>query len=90
MSNRADHESTAQKADEPVDLDYPVTPVPRSARKPFFSLAIVLLGFTIFTPTMLAHALLGIARVRAHTADLLVNLLLVKLGFEPVAWLADV
>lgn len=61
MSNRADHESTAQKADEPVDLDYPVTPVPRSARRPFFSLAIVLLGFTIFTPTMLAGAALGTA-----------------------------
>ena len=42
-----------------VDLDYPVTPVPAHARKSFFSLAVVLLGFTIFTPTMLAGAALG-------------------------------
>ena len=36
-----------------------VTPVPSHARKTFFSLAIVLLGFTVFTPTMLAGAALG-------------------------------
>ncbi|WP_341729408.1 cytosine permease [Brooklawnia sp.] len=42
-----------------VDPDYPVTPVPEHARKSFFSLAVVLLGFTIFTPTMLAGASLG-------------------------------
>lgn len=42
-----------------VDPDYPVTPVPAHARKTFFSLAVVLLGFTIFTPTMLAGAELG-------------------------------
>ncbi|OUZ07967.1 cytosine permease [Aeromicrobium sp. PE09-221] len=44
-----------------VDPDYPVTPVPPHARKTFFSLAVVLLGFTVFTPTMLAGAELGIA-----------------------------
>ena len=44
-----------------VDPDYPVTPVPSHARKTFFSLAVVLLGFTVFTPTMLAGAELGIA-----------------------------
>lgn len=44
---------------DPVDPDYPVTPVPLSARKSFLSLAVVLLGFTIFTPTMLAGAQLG-------------------------------
>jgi cytosine permease len=44
---------------EPVDPDYPVTPVPQHARKSFVSLAVVLLGFTIFTPTMLAGAQLG-------------------------------
>lgn len=43
----------------PVDLDYPVTPVPAHARKSFVSLVVVLLGFTIFTPTMLAGAQLG-------------------------------
>ncbi|MDV7999985.1 cytosine permease [Rhodococcus sp. IEGM 1408] len=42
-----------------VDPDYPITPVPAHARKSFFSLAVVLLGFTIFTPTMLAGATLG-------------------------------
>lgn len=44
-----------------IDPDYPVTPVPAHARKSFFSLAVVLLGFTIFTPTMLAGAALGTA-----------------------------
>ncbi|WGW11657.1 cytosine permease [Saxibacter everestensis] len=39
-----------------IDPDYPVTPVPSTARKSFFSIAVVLLGFTIFTPTMLAGA----------------------------------
>ncbi|MDN7119798.1 cytosine permease [Nocardioides sp. ChNu-153] len=42
-----------------VDHDYPVTPVPAHARKSLFSLAVVLLGFTVFTPTMLAGAELG-------------------------------
>ncbi|MGY1639747.1 cytosine permease [Geodermatophilus sp. SYSU D00703] len=42
-----------------VDPDYPVTPVPAHARKSFFSVAVVLLGFTVFTPTMLAGAALG-------------------------------
>ena len=46
---------------EVVDPDYPVTPVPRHARKSFVSLAVVLLGFTVFTPTMLAGAQLGAA-----------------------------
>ncbi len=44
---------------EVVDPDYPVTPVPAHARKSFFSIAVVLLGFTVFTPTMLAGATLG-------------------------------
>ncbi|MGO2633802.1 MAG: cytosine permease [Galactobacter sp.] len=44
---------------EVVDPDYPVTPVPRQARKGFFSLVVVLVGFTVFTPTMLAGASLG-------------------------------
>ncbi len=42
-----------------IDPDYPVTPVPRHARKSFFSLMVVLLGFTVFTPTMLAGSALG-------------------------------
>ena len=46
---------------EVIDKDYPVTPVPRHARKSLFSMAVVLVGFTIFTPTMLAGASLGTA-----------------------------
>ena len=44
-----------------VDPDYPIEPVPAHARKSLFSLAIVLLGFTFFTPTMLAGAQVGAA-----------------------------
>ncbi|NEM04947.1 cytosine permease [Geodermatophilus normandii] len=44
---------------EVVDPDYPIDPVPTSARRSLFSLAIVLLGFTFFTPTMLAGAQIG-------------------------------
>ena len=47
--------------DGPVDPDYPIDPVPAHARKSLFSLAIVLLGFTFFTPTMLAGAQIGAA-----------------------------
>lgn len=50
---------TATQAAKVVDHDYPVTPVPAHARKSFFSLAVVLVGFTIFTPTMLAGAVIG-------------------------------
>ena len=53
---RDDVEAGVEQA---VDRDYPVTPVPRHARKSFFSLAVVLLGFTVFTPTMLAGAALA-------------------------------
>jgi cytosine permease len=48
-------------APEEVDPDYPIDPVPQHASKSLFSLAIVLLGFTFFTPTMLAGARLGAA-----------------------------
>lgn len=50
-------ETTVQQ--DPIDPDYPVTPVPLQARKSFFSVMVVLLGFTIFTPTMLAGAAIG-------------------------------
>lgn len=42
-----------------VDPDYPVDPVPPHARKSTLSLAVVLVGFTLFTPTMLAGAQVG-------------------------------
>ncbi len=42
-----------------IDPDYPTTPVPSHASKSAFSLAIVLTGFTLFTPTMLAGAQIG-------------------------------
>jgi cytosine permease len=51
---------TVQAADgEKVDPDYPLQVVPAHARKSVLSLGLVLLGFTFFTPTMLAGA--GIA-----------------------------
>ncbi|WP_346622102.1 cytosine permease [Blastococcus montanus] len=55
--------STVRPEDAPavVDPDYPIDPVPAHARKSLFSLAIVLLGFTFFTPTMLAGAQIGAA-----------------------------
>ncbi|MGK9219950.1 MULTISPECIES: cytosine permease [unclassified Microbacterium] len=53
--------TAARDTQAAVDVDYPVSPVPASARKSFFSLVVVLLGFTIFTPTMLAGAELGTA-----------------------------
>ncbi len=55
---RAEVSATGPTA-EVVDPDYPVTPVPAHARKSFFSVAVVLLGFTVFTPTMLAGAAIG-------------------------------
>jgi cytosine permease len=44
-----------------VDPDYPIDPVPPHARRSLFSVSIVLLGFTFFTPTMLAGAQIGAA-----------------------------
>ncbi|MGO1166082.1 MAG: cytosine permease [Janibacter sp.] len=58
MSHR-DVRKTETEPESVVDADYPVTPVPQNARRSFFSLAVVLVGFTIFTPTMLAGAVLG-------------------------------
>ncbi|NDL60110.1 cytosine permease [Phytoactinopolyspora mesophila] len=52
---------TMSSEDSYVDPDYPIDPVPQHARKSLFSLSIVLLGFTFFTPTMLAGAQVGAA-----------------------------
>lgn len=43
------------------DNDYPLSEVPDSARKPYASLALLLLGFTFFTATMFAGGQLGAA-----------------------------
>ena len=56
--------ASTSRAESPaavVDPDYPIDPVPASARRSLFSLSIVLLGFTFFTPTMLAGAQIGAA-----------------------------
>ena len=55
--NRHDASATAGE----VDPDYPIDPVPAHARRSLFSLSVVLLGFTFFTPTMLAGAQIGAA-----------------------------
>ncbi|GAB3294811.1 cytosine permease [Epidermidibacterium keratini] len=52
--------ATAAEA-ERLDADFPLTPVPSSARKSGFSIMIVLLGFTVFTPTMVAGAGLAVS-----------------------------
>jgi cytosine permease len=57
LSNRDDVAPVAGA----IDPDYPIDPVPPHARRSLFSLAIVLLGFTFFTPTMLAGAQIGAA-----------------------------
>ncbi len=56
MSRQIEDPAALTAAHEQIDPDYPIDPVPPHARKSLFSLAIVLLGFTFFTPTMLAAA----------------------------------
>jgi cytosine permease len=51
--------ATPEAASEHVDPDYPLSPVPATARRGLASLMVVLLGFTFFTPTMFAGADLG-------------------------------
>ena len=46
--------------EQPVDPDYPVTPVPRSARRGVLSISVVLIGFTVFAPTLMAGASIGV------------------------------
>ncbi|WP_241152900.1 cytosine permease [Neoactinobaculum massilliense] len=50
-----------QVHDEPLDRDFPLTPVPRDYRKSCFSIVVVLVGFTIFAPTLMAGAAVGAA-----------------------------
>lgn len=59
---------------DPVDPDYPVTPVPRSARRGVVSISVVLIGFTVFAPTLIAGASIGAAfRFSEFLAVLLVG-----------------
>lgn len=44
--------AAVETSEKPVDQDYPLTHVPASARRSFFSVAAVLLGITFFSPTM--------------------------------------
>lgn len=44
-----------------VDKDYPLTHVPKTARRTFFSVMAVLLGVTFFSPTMVVGAQIGTA-----------------------------
>lgn len=46
---------------ETVDKDYPLTHVPMNARAGLLAVSAVLLGFTFFSPTMLAGAQIGAA-----------------------------
>src|SRR5699024_12278555 len=52
-------DGTEQPVDT-VDPDYPVTPVPRSARRGVVSISVVLIGFTVFAPTLMAGASIGV------------------------------
>ncbi|WP_111495343.1 cytosine permease [Marinobacter bohaiensis] len=46
---------------QPGEQDYPLSPVPASARKSVWSMGLVLLGFTFFTATMWAGGSVGTA-----------------------------
>lgn len=65
--------TTTRTTQGTVDPDYPLQIVPAHARKSLASLGVVLLGFTFFTPTMLAGA--GIAPAFDFADFLLVALL---------------
>ncbi len=61
MSSSTHSRADVSTTSEEVDPDYPIDPVPPHARQSLFSVGIVLLGFTFFTPTMLAGAQIGTA-----------------------------
>lgn len=52
---------TADGAGGAVDPDYPLTPVPAAARRGLLSISVVLVGFTVFAPTLMAGASVGAA-----------------------------
>ena len=67
---------------EPVDPDYPVTPVPASARRGVVSISVVLIGFTVFAPTLMAGASIGAA---FRFSEFLAVLLVGSLCSEPTS-----
>ncbi|MFC7327658.1 cytosine permease [Marinactinospora rubrisoli] len=69
------------------DPDYPVDPVPPHARRSLFSLAVVLTGFTLFTPTMLAGAQVGAAfRLGPLVGVLVLGSLILGLYVAAIGW----
>ncbi|MGH3665729.1 MAG: cytosine permease [Egibacteraceae bacterium] len=61
MATEATAGAERQDRSTSVDPDYPLAEVPAGARRGLVSLLVVLLGFTFFTPTMLAGAQIGVA-----------------------------
>src|SRR5699024_7221341 len=53
-------EDGTERPVDTVDPGYPVTPVPRSARCGVVSISVVLIGFTVFAPTLMAGASIGV------------------------------
>src|SRR5699024_4435732 len=53
-------EDGTERPVDTVDPDYPVTPVPRSARRGVVSISVVLIGFTVFAPTLMTGASIGV------------------------------
>src|SRR5699024_7296147 len=53
-------EDGTERPVDTVDPDYPVTPVPRSARRGVVSISVVLIGFTVCAPTLMAGASIGV------------------------------
>ncbi|GAB3207784.1 cytosine permease [Marinactinospora thermotolerans] len=79
---------TATAPEETVDPDYPVEPVPVHARKSLLSLSVVLVGFTLFTPTMLAGAQVGAAfRFGPLVGVLLLGSLVLGLYVGVIGWI---
>jgi len=72
-----------------ADNDYPLSEVPDDARKPYVSLALLLLGFTFFTATMFAGGQLGAAfAFEELLALILVGNLLLGVYAAVIAWIA--
>ncbi|EKP95616.1 cytosine permease [Thermaerobacter subterraneus] len=67
-----------------VDPDFPLTHVPATARQGLWSVSIILLGFTFFTPTMLAGARLATAFPFAELVQIIIFGSLLLAGYVGV------